>query len=317
MPSTLSPHVTRYIRERRARGEITAEHARNTRAILLDFATSHGKRPLDQLGTRSVERWLEAMTKRGYAPSTRALRLSALRVFARWLVVQRIVDRDFTLGVAKVRRPRSQPRDVTNEHAEAVLAQARTSRERLIFWLMFGAGLRCVEVARLDVDDWDRSESTVFVTGKGGHQRTVPIGPSTTAALDAYLAETGNHAGALIRSEDGTRRLSRGRIGGIVGRMFADAGVKLRPYDGRSAHGLRAAAASDLYDVLPDPRVVQEFLGHADMQNLERYLRRARLDRVAEGQQARWKRYGDAEHVARFGVGGPMEPLDGGRTVTT
>src|SRR5690606_5624659 len=144
--------------------------------------------------------------------------------------------------------------------------------------LMFDAGCRCVEVSRLDVDDIDRETSTVRLRGKGGHERDVPISPATVAAVDRYLLAAGHHAGPLVRTEDGrSARLGPERISGLVGRMFRAAGVKVRPYDGRSAHGLRAAAASDVFAGCQDPQIVQQFLGHADMQSLGRYLRRADL----------------------------------------
>jgi site-specific recombinase XerD len=66
---------------------------------------------------------------------------------------------------------------MTNAHVELVLRDAADERERLICWLMFGAGLRCVEVSRLMMDDYEPAGAILFVVGKGGHQRFVPIGP--------------------------------------------------------------------------------------------------------------------------------------------
>ena len=286
MTTTLGPIVHRYLVDRRRRTEITDITARGLRNHLLSFADSFGQRPLSQLGTRAVERWQE--TGADLAPSTRSVRLSSLRGLARWCVLHDVVAVDWTLGLPPVRRPRARARDLSLTEFVRIHAACHSARDRLLVWLMYGAGLRCVEIHRLDVDDVDVAKAVVFVTGKAGHQRYVPIPAPLISALHIYLAAAGHGSGPLVRTEDGrNRRLGSNRISHIAGRLVADAGLKLRPYDGRSAHGLRAAAASDIYDTCHDPQVVQEFLGHAGLGNLHVYLRRAQLERVRQAQDAR------------------------------
>lgn len=287
MATTLGPHALRYVGERKRRGEIEPITARNISNHLMSFAVSYGKRPVQQLSHKAVERWLEEMHEQGLAPSTRAVRLSSLRTFARWCVITGVVERDWTLLAPRVRRPRVVPRDMTNAHVALVLAEAATDRELLIGWLMFGCGLRCVEVHRLDVEDLDRITMQLHVVGKAMHEREVSMPPPVLHAWDRYLASAGHHGGALIRSELGNSRLGPERISGIIGRLCRESGVKVRAYDGRSAHGLRAAAASDLYDACHDPMVVQEFLGHASLASGRPYLRRVAEGRVRDAQALR------------------------------
>lgn len=287
MATTLGPLALRYVGERKRRGEIEANTARNIRSHLIDFACSYGNRPLEQLSHKAVERWMEQMADAGIAASTRAVRLSSLRTFARWCVVAGHVQKDWTLLAPKVRRPRVVPRDMTNEHVALVLAQARNERELLIGWLMFGCGLRCVEVSRLDVEDLDRLTMQLHVVGKARHERVVPVPTPVLRAWDAYLTATGHSTGPLVRYWDGSGRLGPERISGLVGRLCRESGVKVRKGDGRSAHGLRAAGASDLFDACLDPIVVQEFLGHASLAAGRPYLRRASTGRVKEAQDHR------------------------------
>lgn len=290
--TTFGPLIRQYVGERLRRGEITPLTARNVRNHLYAFDASYGRRPLDQLSHKAVERWIEDMHRRHLAPGTQNARLSSLRCFARWCAVNKHVGFDWTLNAPKVRRPRAQARDVTNEHFHLVLAQARSARERLIVWLMFDAGLRCIEISRLTCEDVERDTCQVFVTGKANHQRYVPVSAKVMSAIDDYLDEVGHgpgshRTGPLVRREDTAGALGPERISGIVGHLFKLSGVKARPYDGRSAHGLRAAAATDLYEACRDPRTVQEFLGHADMQNLNRYISRATVEKVREAQRMR------------------------------
>lgn len=287
--TTLGPIVLRYIGDRVRRGELDPKHCRGPRNHCYSFAKSFGNRPLDQLGGRAVERWMEELTTRGLAPSTRAAHLSSLRVFARWCVLHDIVPRDWTLAAAKVKRPRVIPRDMNSDHFDATLAVASDPRQRVIVWLMYGAGLRCVEVSRLDVDDWDRVADCLFVTGKGGHQRMVPVGAPLRRELDAYLTWSEHSTGPLVARLDGQAgRVGPERISGIVGRLVRRAGVKVRNGDGRGAHGFRACAASDMLDATPNAWVVAEFLGHADLTSLRPYIRRRKLEEVRAAVEARF-----------------------------
>lgn len=287
LSNTLGPYVLRYVGERKRRGEIQPITARNVRNHLIHFADSFGRRPLNQLSYKAVERWLEEMHRDGLAASTKALRLSSLRNFARWCVMNDIVQKDWTLLAPKVRRPRVVPRDMTNEHVALILAEATTERELLIAWLMFGCGLRCIEVHRLDVEDLDRTTMMLHVVGKAKHEREVPLPMPVLSAWNAYLAAVGHTQGPLVRTHNGVDRLGPERISGLMGRLCRDSGVKVRRYDGRSAHGIRAAAASDLFDACLDPVVVQEFLGHASLAAGRPYLRRASTGRVKDAQNRR------------------------------
>ena len=287
---TLHPHVLKYVGDRIQRGEITATTARNIRNHLWQFATSFGDRPLDQLGQAALDRWMVSMRRQQLADSTIALRISSVRTFARWCVQRRIVAVDWTTQAPKIRRTRQVPRDLTNDHFWLILDHATTDRTRLLVWLMFGCGLRCIEISRLHVDDYDPVTGLLHVTGKAGHHRHVPVPDPVVRAMHTYLAPR-HSTGPLVRVEDGTRALGHARISALVGNTIRAAGIKLRNYDGRSAHGLRAAAASDLLDHADgDLRVAQQFLGHANLATTSIYLRRAHTERVRDAQNARMLR---------------------------
>jgi integrase/recombinase XerC len=288
MDNTLNEYIAAYISARVRRGELEPITVRNISNHLYGFARSFGRRPVGQLGPKAVERYIERMETAGLAKSTQAARLSSLRTFARWCVLERIVDRDWMLAAPRVRRPRQVPRDMESVHVTAIIAAARTDRERLIAWLWWGCALRCIEVSRLHVDDYDPVTHTFHVTGKAGHERVVPVPGPVVAAMSEYLSDAGHGSGHLIRREtDRGGPVSAERISGIGRRLVADAGVKVRNYDGRSAHGIRAAAASDMYDACGDPLTVQEYLGHANLQTTSVYLRRRKVEAVRAAQNAR------------------------------
>lgn len=278
-----------YVTERLRSGQIVRLTADANRCHLRSFVESFGNRPIDQLGHAAVQRWLEMLERKGYAAATRSVHMSTLRGFAKWCVLHKHVKTDWTIHAPKIRRSRQVPRDLTAAHFNLIIDAAPDSRARCALWLMFGSGLRCVEVSRLEVDDLDRASGFLFVTGKGGHQGFVPCPAPVLTAIDTYLAESGHTSGPLIRPVRGPiRPLSPSRISHFAIQAIRDAGVKIRKGDGRTAHGLRAAAASELYDTCRDPRIVQQFLRHAHLQTTSVYLRRAEQEQVRKAVEQRF-----------------------------
>lgn len=286
MTTTLGPHVHRYLTGRVRRGEITTKTAASYRYRLHQFATSFGRRPIDQLGPAAIDRWLEQIGHR--APATRREYLSVVRVFCRWMVAQGAIASDPTGHVAAIPQPRRAPVTLTAAEVAAVLAHAPDVRARAIVWLMVGCGTRCVEVARLRVEDYDPRGLTVRLVGKGGHERVIPVPSGAARALDAYLDEVGRCAGPLFRSRRDGGPIRTETMSRYVRAWMIAAGVKVRPLDGRSAHGLRRTAGSDVMDRSGDLRAVQEMLGHASIETTARhYLRLVSMEQLREAMAGR------------------------------
>jgi integrase len=81
----------------------------------------------------------------------------------------------------------------------------------------------------------------------------------------------------------------------MVSRVIARTGLKVRPYDGFSAHGLRAGGASDLLEACGgDLRVAMEFLGHANLATTSIYTRRAHRQKMRDALELRrWTTHDD------------------------
>jgi len=198
------------------------------------------------------------------------------------------IKKDPMIELKKVREPRRVPVTLPPEAVARVLACCPDKRAIAIVHLMVFCGLRCVEVAGLDLADYDRRAGMLLVTGKGGHQRFLPVPSAAQQSIDTYLSETGWATGPLIRSE--TRRgrgLTPSTVSILVGKWFREAGVKSRPHDGRAAHSLRRTAASDVLDRVGDIRVVQALLGHRHLETTAVYLRPIALDAMREAMEGR------------------------------
>lgn len=250
-----------YIAEKVARSRFrpkTAETVRYTLRGLIGYVDGATITP------GHVEAWL---TETRMGPATAGSRLSQVAGFCRWLVRHGVLPVDPTLDIEKPRTPRYVPRGLHGELVAAALGAAPDRRARLILLLMCQEGLRCCEVANLEIGDVDHADRVILVSGKGGHQRVLPVSDETWAALLAYLAEWPTRAGPLVRSYNDPRRgIDASYVSTLAARWLRAAGVEA------TAHQLRHTAASDMLRSGAHLRDVQAALGHASLSTTQRYL---------------------------------------------
>ncbi|HVW34257.1 MAG TPA: tyrosine-type recombinase/integrase [Acidimicrobiia bacterium] len=264
----LEQAARRYVRARYRQGRFTERTVFTVRYTLDGFSRAVGAVEPDDVEAADIEGWLEGMHA---AAATARARLSQLRAFWRWMILQGHATKDPTLAVAGPPSPRSVPRGLKLAQVIDLLDVVPDTRALVIVLLMVQEGLRCVEVARLQVGDIDRDEHTLIVKGKGGHQRVLPISDETSEALDDYLAAEPAVGGPLIRSRtDPTRPLAAAYISTLVSSWLRNAGVKTDRRDGRSAHALRHTAATDMLRAGAHIRDVQAALGHANLSTTQR-----------------------------------------------
>ncbi|MBA3708269.1 MAG: tyrosine-type recombinase/integrase [Planctomycetes bacterium] len=145
-------------------------------------------------------------------------------------------------------------------------------RNRLHIELLYGCALRLSESVDLDVSDLDLRERTVLVRGgKGDKDRCVPMMRGVLAATKDYLAVRrllvqGPDHGALLLGRHG-ERLHKKIIANLLGRISKLLGKRVHP------HLLRHSLAVHLLRNNVDIRVIQEILGHANLDTTKTYLR--------------------------------------------
>lgn len=233
---------------------------------------------LKALKRHHVEEWIGT-----YRTAARAsVVLGTIRGFTAWCVDTDRLRADPAARIKPPKRPRLAPRELTRHESAQVLLACPDARAAVILSLAFHEGLRRAEIARLEIADVDRTFSNVHVIGKGGHERYVPLSLATQMALDRYLGEFPAASGPLIRSyQFPTRGLHPDTITILVSRIMRDAGVKVRAWDGKSAHAGRHTFAGALLDNGADIRDVSNVLGHASLAPTWRYLaRRQQVENV-------------------------------------
>ena len=258
---------------------------------LRDFFIELGGRGLGELSPRDLSQYVVGLkVKRGLAASTVTRHMATLRVFFRWAVAFKLLERDPTELLERPTKWKRLPDVVSPRQMKQLLAPAPAAgegeekeaesegkemlriRDRAIVELLYASGLRASELATLGMGDYHPTLGVVRVTGKGNKQRLVPVHATAKAAIAEYvdtvrvkLAARGGHNGMMFLSRWG-KPLERVAIWQIVKRVSKQKGLNdVHP------HTLRHSFATHLLIGGADLRAVQELLGHADIATTQIY----------------------------------------------
>jgi len=247
-------------------------------------------RTISSATTADLRGYLAALADRGFAASSVARRLSAIRQLYRFLLAEGHRNDDpaaiiegpkrgrplpKVLSVAEVDRLIAAARQAVDAQRATGLARLRALRLMCLLELLYASGLRISELIALPASAARRDDDMLIVRGKGGKERLVPLNGAAKSAMRDYRAAlvqwSGDRAAQskwLFASfgEDG--HLTRQHAARELKELAVAAG--LRP-EQVSPHVLRHAFASHLLHNGADLRVVQTLLGHADISTTQIY----------------------------------------------
>jgi integrase/recombinase XerC len=172
---------------------------------------------------------------------------------------------------------------------EAAPSNLWPKRDKAIFYVLFGAGLRISEAAALDVGDIEinpRSGKLIVRQGKGNKTRTVPLNKDTRKALSAWLEVRGHVAAddetALFISQKGGRLSKRACAGRIY--VLADRGgmEDIHP------HTLRHCFGKNLVDAGVGLERVAALMGHENLDTTRLYTMPSEADLQAAVEKTNW-----------------------------
>lgn len=240
----------------------------------LDEAGTGG---LGGIGTRDIETFLLAEKRRGYATASVARSHAAVRMFCRFLVMERVLQRDPAESIDSPRKWHRLPTVLNKDAVDLLLSAPDASRDvhalrdRAILMLLYATGMRASELVGLGLNDINFELGVVRVLGKGGRERIVPVAEEALRVVREYMADCRPTLRArghekLILSRTG-RELRREDVYRLVKKYVRKAAIKGRI----SPHTLRHCFATDLLSHGADLRSVQEMLGHADVATTEIY----------------------------------------------
>lgn len=246
------------------------------------------KASLAQAGAPELRAWVADIAGRGFAATTQARKLSALRQFFKFLYAEGLRGDDPTGTLDSPRKERSLPKDLSEADTGALLAcaareaasepagsHARLAACRLyaLLEVLYATGLRVSELVSLPLGVALRDERYFMVRGKGAKERIVPLSAKARDALALWLRER-NARPALAESpwlfpsssENGylPRQVFARDLKALAGRAGI-ASAKISP------HVIRHAFASHLLQNGADLRAVQQLLGHSDISTTQIY----------------------------------------------
>jgi site-specific recombinase XerD len=231
----------------------------------------------------TVRAYLSDLADRGLAPSSVAGRLAAIRSLYRHALRRGRIQADPLAGVRAPRRPSRLPRVLSVDEAAALVTaprrlasrdEALARRDAAMLELLYATGMRISELAGLTLDRLDLERRRLRAIGKGNKERQLLFGAPAGAALRAYLSEArpilagrgGTDVGTVFLNAAGAPLSARGaRM--VLGRWVRAAGAPNRT----TPHTLRHSFATHLLEGGADLRVVQELLGHANLQTTQVY----------------------------------------------
>jgi integrase/recombinase XerD len=277
---------------------------------LLQFAEfletrQHG---LAKAAQQDVSDFLRHLGEHGVSARSAARKLSCLRGFYRWLLLDRHITHDPTLHLDSPATWKVLPKSLAESDVRAMLdggaapargghflqsssvptksagatasarakAAAAQLRDKALLELLYGSGLRVSEAAELHVADLDLDAGRLRVCGKGDKQRLLPLGAQAMKALDAYIREgrpmleQSSPLRKTTRKHRDAHRLFLSTRGGPLLRLAIGRIVKAANPNA-TPHMLRHSFATHMVEHGADLRTVQTLLGHADIATTQVY----------------------------------------------
>lgn len=244
-----------------------------------------------------VRQHLEKLSAAAVKPSSQSRKLSALRRFFVFLYSEGTRPDNPCGTIDSPRLTRPLPKLLSREEAMALIETARaaasqdaeSARLHCIIEMLYASGLRVSELVELPLAAVRGAQRAIFVRGKGGRERMVPLGEPAREAVRVYLeARTAflprGHSLAvqyLFPSRGGSGHLTRRRCHQLLKDLAVRAGLDPQRL---SPHVMRHAFATHLVEGGADLRSVQSLLGHADIATTQIYthVARERLRQVVE-----------------------------------
>jgi integrase/recombinase XerC len=254
----------------------------------LDFLSPPGTEPpapaaIDLLALRE---WLAGLYRHDLDVLSIRRKLAAVRSFFRFMVTEGVIPVNVARLVRTPRAPKRLPDVPSPEQVNTLLdgvasdrlERPHPARDRAIFELLYGCGMRVSELVGMNLDDLDRIEGWVRLRGKGRKERQVPIPRQAADALERYLAErpVARDERAVILNFRGARLTPQG-VGYLI-KLYArclNSDPTLHP------HSFRHAYATHLLSAGADLRAIQELLGHARLSTTQKYTQVSLTDLMA------------------------------------
>ena len=240
-------------------------------------------------GARRVhcQKIIEQLRLKGYASSTINLYLCALKGVAREAWAGGHLPHSAYVRILAIKAIRYSRlpagRSLTLRECRRILSSCdethlRGCRDKALFAVMLGCGMRRTEVVTLSVDQWNPEEGSFVFVGKGNKERKTFLPPDLHNMMKTWLERRGDEPGPLFprvysvqkqQFLDLTESMAASSIYRIVEKQYKRAKLpRISPHD------LRRTYATRSLDAGVDIFALQKAMGHASPATTARYDRR-------------------------------------------
>lgn len=217
------------------------------------------------------------LNKKNDAKSTISRKLSSLRTFYKYLVLNNKVESNPFLLVSSPKKEKRIPKFINYNNMEEILnvpniKTKEGQRERVILEVLYASGVRVSELVNIKLKDIDFSNKNILIFGKGSKERLVSFGDYALEYINLYLKEGRNLLLDGVKSDylivgKKSEKLTTRRVEQIIDDIIKRTSIKLNI----TPHMFRHTFATHLLDNGCDLLVVQDLLGHASLSSTEIY----------------------------------------------
>lgn len=242
----------------------------------LDFFTP--ATPVSQIGVNELREWMAGLYDRKLTAVSIRRKVSSVRSFFHFCRQRNLCEKNSAKYLRLPKTPKKVPEVLDAEAVnflvdnigKAELQRPFPKRDRAIFEVLYGCGLRVSELVGLSLADLDLEERWLRVMGKGSKERMAPIGHSALDALQSYLAERTAQKGeqAVFLNYKGLRISSR-----AVHQITKFYALMLLGDPSVHPHEFRHSFATHLLNAGADLRAIQELLGHSSLSTTQIYTK--------------------------------------------
>ncbi len=268
-----------YVNDELALSKNTYESYRRDIEKYCDFIVNIRKKtdPMD-IEIEDIRAYIGSLKRKHIAPSSQSRKLSALKSFHKFLLLEKYVKVNVAKMVTNPKQEKKLPVILSIDEIDQLLKSLKTDtpiamRDKAMIELTYSSGLRVSELINLKISDYHPTMGFVDILGKGNKERIVPIGEEAIQYLNLYLkegrpqlAKTGSNNYLFINRLNGGP-VSRQSFFEIIREKALLAGIN-KPI---SPHKIRHSFASHLLERGLDLRLIQELLGHEDISTTEIY----------------------------------------------
>jgi len=256
-------------------------YAAEIRNLLRFLAAKDHALDTSSLRHEDLRAYQRHLAERLKSPASRARALVAIRSWLRWIAREGLIEHDLSNGITVPKLEQRLPKPIDPDELTRLLNALPSDtlpakRDRALVQFLVSTGCRISEALALDRTDFPRSGGRLVVTGKGSKQRSVYLTDDARTAMEDYLGAREDACMAMFvnfdrsAGDDRERRLTSAGARHVVKQIRKEVGA----WSFKSPHVARHTAATTLLEVTGgDVRLVQEVLGHANLNTLQGYTK--------------------------------------------